>query len=1041
MVVMKKSTYNLVFKRSLAKTKSRFLSIFLIVFLGTAFYAGLRNTPITMKNSMNSYLKKHHFADLDLISSFGFSEEDLGDVAKIDGVKQVEGAYRADVILNQPDSDEDLSIIAHSKNSQFNDNDIISGRNIENEGECLIDQRLEKYDLLNKDITIKNEQGNLTLKVVGIVNDPRYISNLIRGTNTYSQDSNDGFMIVSSEDLKPLAIPSALLELRNQQNLYNEILLAYNMDVSFYSDQYDNQTKELKASISDYLQSKLANIKQSILDRYNEELANPKKQYEEGLATYNQQKDEFTKQVNDAKVQLLEGKLTIIENKKQLLEAQSEFNDQTSAISDEIATLNNQIRNYTNEINAIEEIKVTLPFANTTQTQEAIVNSNENMQDIMDEFNQQANSALNQVKDKVNAMSQELQTTLSNLQTLMDANIALNKANYEIEQASLEVQKQEALLENLEIETNQKLEAAKIELDQAKVQLDQASQKINEVPDGVLYSLSKNENAGYVSFQSDCSSMDALSKIFPLMFFLVAALVSLTTMTRMIEEQRLQSGTLRALGYSKKDVILLYVRYVLLATFFASIVGIILGTIFFPSLVYYLYSTLMYQVQAPTHISYERYIIPLTLLLSVAVTLAVTLLVSYQELNNDPATLLRPKPPKLGKRVLLERWTWFWKKLSFNQKVTVRNMFRYKKRFFMSIVGIAGCSALIVTGFGLKNSVAQIVPKQFYEVWTYDGSASLEENVNENELEDLEDKVNLQYNIQDSMGIYESSAVINSNQSSKDLNVSIRVLSQRYNSMVHYYDETKKDLSLDDDGVILTKKASELLHVKAGDHITLTIKDKNYDVKVSQVCQNYYNHYVYLSKTYYEQLTSQDCTFNQLLFTLKDQDTKLEPTCKASLKTISPIKSITFVSSMYNNFDSMIRSIDLVIVIIIISAALLAFVVLYNLTNINIQERLSEIATIKVLGFFPKEVYDYVFRENKLLSLIGSVVGLFAGKVLHHFVISTVEVDATMFYRHVNILSYVYAFVLTYLFTLIINRVMKKSLNKIDMVASLKSIE
>lgn len=1029
---MKKKAYQLVFRRGLRKTKSRFLSIFVIVFLGASFFAGLRNTPITMQKSMDAYLKQHEYGDLNLISSFGFTQADMDKIGAIEGVSKIEGTYRTDSVLKQEDLKKEVNVILHGQTQKFYTPDIIEGRDIENDGECLIDARLENLDLLDKTITIKNDTGELNLKVVGIIHDSRYISNIQRGTNTYTNADNEGFVIAKNNEVKTIAIPTELEDLRQHENIYNEIVVGYedSQTIGYFDSQYDDATRIVKANITDMLQNDLVKTKKEIVGRYEAELSGPLKAYQDGLEEYNRNKDEFTKTVNNAKIQLLEGKITIIENKKQLLDAQSQLNEQTAAAGEEIDSLNQKIKQYQEEINAIPKVDVTLPEEPT----DPVVPP-------QDQINQEANKSLEALKDKVNVMSEELRTTLDGVKQLINANVELTKANNELEKASLEIQKQEAALENTEIDTTRQLEEAKAQLDDAKIQIDEAQQKIKDIPDGVLYSLTKNENAGVVSYQNDTQAMDALSKVFPLMFFLVAALVSLTTMTRMVEEQRLQNGTLRALGYSKKDVMLLYIRYVLLATFFASLLGIAFGTVFFTNIIYYLYTSLLYQVNAAIHIHLTAFIIPLTLFISVIITLAVTAYVIYDELNSEPAVLLRPKPPKLGKRIFLEKINVIWKRLNFNQKVTVRNMFRYKKRFFMSIAGIAGCSALIVTGFGIKNSIKQIIPLQFSEVWNYDGSVSLDDEIDSEHLTAIVNNVNAQYNVAEAMAISEKATAITSSKHAKELNGTFRVLSERYNDLVHYYDDDLNKLPLEDDGVIISKKAAELLKVKAGEEITLTIHDQSYSVTVSNICENYYGHFVYMSKTMYEDLTKETLSYNQILFRMKDNNTELEDPLAAVLKEQEHVKSVQFMSSASDNFNTMIKSIDIVVVIIIVVAAILAFVVLYNLTNINIQERMNEIATIKVLGFYPKEVYDYVFRENILLSGIGAVLGLVFGTMLHQFVIRTVEIDATMFYRSLNLMSYVYALVLTILFTFIINRIMRRSLDEIDMIESLKSIE
>ena len=1023
----KRKAYRLVFTRGLKKTKSRFLSIFFIVFLGASFFAGLRNAPITMNHSMNNYLREHHFADLTLISSFGFTNADIEKVQLLEGVLEAEGAYRSDVLLTQQDLKKEIEIVAHGQSKNFHSPEIVEGRDIENPGECLVDWQLKDLDLLNKEITIKNDQGSTTLKVVGIVNDSRYISDIQRGTNTLTNATNSGFLITTNEDLKSIATIEELQTLRDETLLYNEILVSYKdtQNIGFFDVDYDNQTRVIKANISDMVQNDLTKIKESIVERFENELATPLKEYEEGLAEYLHNKDESTHLLNEGKIELMNGKLEIIENKKKLLEAQSTLNQETGNISSQLDLLNQQINRLKEEINAIPDTDIILP----------------DFPPVDGEITPNPSDTIQNIKDKVNEMTLELDETMGGLQMLIDANVELNRLNYELEGASLEVQKAEAELENLTIETNKQLDEAKVQLDDAKVQIDEAKQQIKDIPDGVLYSLTRNENAGIMSFSNDSHAIDSLSKIFPLMFFLVAALVSLTTMTRMVEEQRLQSGTLTALGYSKKDVMMLYIRYALLSTLLASLLGIVFGTLFFTNIIYYLYCSLMYQVGASVVLSFTPHIVPLTLAISVGITLAVTMFVVYQELNSTPATLLRPKPPKLGKRIYLERVTFIWKRLSFNQKVAIRNIFRYKKRFFMSIAGIAGCCALIVTGFGIKNSIKQIVPLQFSQIWSYDGGISLNDKHNQEDIKPVLTHVKSQYNVSDALALYEGASVFTSSQHQKDLNGTLRVMENRNSPLIHFYNASMNEFGLEDEGVILSKKTSELLNVSIDQQMSLTINGTIHQVNVTGICENYYGHYVYMSKSMYESLSNEKLMFNQVLFSMKDDNVELESSLEEVLKKHEQVRSVTFMSSTFENFNTMIKSLDIVVVIIIGSAALLAFIVLYNLTNINIQERMNEIATIKVLGFYPKEVYDYVFRENIFLALIGSSVGLVFGVVLHQYVIRTVEIDQTMFYRQLDTMSYVFAFILTMLFTMIINRIMRRNLDQIDMIESLKSVE
>ncbi len=605
----------------------------------------------------------------------------------------------------------------------------------------------------------------------------------------------------------------------------------------------------------------------------------------------------------------------------------------------------------------------------------------------------------------------------------------------------MEIQQQENQLTLEELKTNNELEKAQDKLDQAKSQLDEARDQVDQIPKGRLYTLTRHENSGLVNFDSNKDSISSIADIFPLMFFLVSALVSLTTMTRMVEEQRSQSGTLRALGYSKWDVMKQYIIYVIFATFFACILGIVSGTQFFPRIIYYLYNLMLFQVDAPISIYASTWVLLETVFISVFVILAVTLFVCMSELNLMPAVLMRPKAPKVGKRILLERIHWLWRRLSFNQKVTMRNIFRYKKRFFMSVIGIAGCTALIITGFGVKSSVSQVVDKQYQDVFTYDYLVRLEDSVStktaQNYQKDLLNRsevANVEYVLNKSINILKDK---------EDLYGSL-IVYQSMDNMKNFVQfrnyQTYKDLVLDDEGVILTAKAAELLGVEDNDTIDIELNETKYSVKVSGITENYFMNYIYMSQTLYESLTLQDLEVNNAFLILQDDRASSQKTLEAYMQD-KGYGNLSNVSSIGEEFDKQVQSVNLVVVILIVCAGALNFIVLYNLTNINIQERKSEIATIKVLGFRRKEVYDYIFRENVLLSVIGSLLGMIFGYFLHKFIILTVELDMTMFVRQLNISSYIYAIIMTLGFTYFINFTMRHVLNKVDMVESLKSIE
>lgn len=827
--------------RIIFKTKARFLSIFIIVFLGASFFAGLRHAPMIMKHSINQYIDTYQFNDLDYIATLGFSKEDVDSIKDNNSIDKIEAGMRFDALIEKENMGQGVTVYTRDTfSNDINAVEIVDGRLPTKDDECIIDYQMNKrYGYaLNDTFVLKNNQGQKEYTIVGLVNDPRYISDIDRGSNSLGDGSNIGFVQLLTKGNETLALPKELYTIRQETILYNEIriTLKQNSNDTVFSDSY-----------SDFIEEKDKEIKDILISRYD---------------------------------------------------------------------------------------------------------------------------ALNQA--------------LTNMKNGQQGTIV----------------------------------------------------------EGKIISLTSNENIGIMGFESNCDAITSLSLLFPLLFFSVAALVSLTTMTRMVEEQRVQSGTLRALGYSKKDIIMQHIVYAFLATFIASVLGIIFGVYFFPSIIYFLYSSMMYDIGAPICILFDTVICLQTVLISVAVTLVVTWLVCYQELSLMPSSLLRPKAPKAGKRILLERISFVWKRLSFNYKVTMRNIFRYKKRFFMSIIGVAGCTALIVVGFGLKQSVSSVADRQYGEVWKYDGTIGYQELFNEQQMQDNENDLQQRQEIENVTSYFSGAITFVKDNKEYQGNLEIPRDVSSFEKMIHLNSFTKqKTLHVNEEGVMISAKISELLDVQVGDLLTVTISEKDYRVKVAGIFELYFTHYMYMSKSYYESITGETILYNGTYFTMNGDQQDNQKSLEEYIDNTDLFSSVSYVDGISEGFRNQMASIDGVVAILIVCAGALAFVVLYNLTNINIQERKSEIATIKVLGFYPKEIYQYVFRENLFLAFIGSIIGLFLGKAVHMYLIKTVEIEMTMFVRELFLPSYIIAIILTMIFAILINQVMKRVLKTIDMVESLKSIE
>ena len=541
------------------------------------------------------------------------------------------------------------------------------------------------------------------------------------------------------------------------------------------------------------------------------------------------------------------------------------------------------------------------------------------------------------------------------------------------------------------------------------------------------YVLDINANTGFYQYEQDTERIDNVAKVFPLVFFIVAVLVCLTTMTRMVEEERSQIGTLKSLGYRDSAIVFKYILYASLATIIGSIIGVLIGYRILPELCFTMYQNL-YKL-GDIKLSYYSSLTFQGMMIALVCTLGATIYTCRKTLKESPANLLRPVAPRPGKRVLLERISFIWNKLSFSYKVTVRNVFRYTKRFLMTIIGIAGCTGLILAGFGLKDCIGKIVPNQYDELFTYDASITLNEEATENTINELTQVKE----IKDLLRVQEESISIDN----KDTNQSVTLIvpEEDPDDFIKLQSRKKKEEYNLTDGIIITEKLANLLEVEVGDTLEFT-GTNTYTEKISHITENYLLHYIYLPKSSYK-----GSTYNTVLIKTTEMTEKEEKTFAAKLKEIEGVSNISFTSTTRHVFDDTMESFAYVSLILIVSAGALAFVVLYNLSSVNISERRRELATIKVLGFYDKEVYQYINRENSILTVIGILLGLGIGNILTVYILKTCEIDNLMFDYSILLPSYVYAILITAAFAILVNIILYFSLKKIDMIESLKSVE
>ncbi len=614
-------------------------------------------------------------------------------------------------------------------------------------------------------------------------------------------------------------------------------------------------------------------------------------------------------------------------------------------------------------------------------------------------------------------------------------------------------EKQKTESETLVTENEEKLAKAKEEYEQGKAEAEQeihdgeekikdAQLEINKIENAQWYVQDRSALPEYTGFGDNADRIRAIAKVFPILFFIVAALISLTTMTRMVEEQRTQIGTLKALGYGKLSIAGKYLNYALLATVGGSIFGVLFGEKVFPYIIVTAYK-IMYTHVPDVVIPYNWEYGIMAAGAAILCTGLATLLACYKELASQPAVLMRPPAPKQGKRVFLERIPFIWKHLSFIWKSTIRNLIRYKKRFFMTVFGIGGCMALMIVGFGLRDSIFAIGKLQYGELQLYDGMVILNTDAEEEDRKEPAKYLSSEKEVSDIMEGYSKRVTISKGKEEQEVYLSVPSdLEKNKEFQVFRNRITKKEFELEKNSVILTEKAAQLLDVEKGDKIVLEDKDeKQAELQVTDICENYMEHYLYIPPETYREIYGEDMEPNTVYFKMKNFNEKGVKEIGENILDKRGALNVTYTYNIQGQLDDMLESLDIVIVVLIISAGLLAFVVLYNLNNINITERKRELATIKVLGFYDKEVSAYVLRENILLTIIGVVVGIALGSILHRFVIVTVEIDSVMFTRIIENISFVLSAALTCMFSFLVNAVMYFKLKKIDMVESLKSVE
>lgn len=834
-------------------------------------------------------------------------------------------------------------------------------------------------------------------------------------------------------DQKKAELAAGLEALNQQEEEINSGLAQAEQEIS----QKQQELDALQAQI-DELEATIASDPDSVTEEMKAKLSELKGQWESGnsalanarteLEAKKAQAQEALQEIETQRTDLAASQSELEQADQTLSEQEAVFLEQAAAAREELSTRKAQ---WEAGVKALEEGKAAL--ASAKQATEARFASGDEQ--------------IAAAEAKIRASESELYSAASQIASgrsrIEAAKNTITEQEASLAQAEAELADGRAELESgrKEYET-QKADAEK-ELADAQIKIDDAKAEVDEIEDQEWYVNDRDVLAEYTSYGENADRMRAIGEVFPELFFLVAALISLTTMTRMVEEERTQIGTLKALGYGKGAIAGKYMMYAFLATMGGSIFGVLIGEKLFPYVILYSYQ-IMYTHLPHIVIPYQWSYAVMATGAALACTLLATFYACYKELAAQPAELMRPPSPKEGKRILLERVTLIWKHLNFTWKSAIRNLFRYKKRFFMTIAGIGGCMALMVVGFGIRDSIMCIGTIQYQEIQVYDGMIYLSSSVTEDQIQQIQDAMDGMDKMDRyiEMEMTREPVSVSIDGSTEDVYLCVPEDKDAIEDFMNFRSRTTGEVyHIQDEGVILTEKMANTLDVSSGDTIYLGADGSEKEVTVTAVCENYMEHYVYMSPELYQELYGKAPEYNSILFDLKDASTRELSQTGEELLKYDGVLNVTYTNSIEDQLNTMLQSLNLVIVVLIVSAGLLAFVVLYNLNNINITERRRELATLKVLGFYDMEVSSYVYRENIMLTIFSIAVGIVLGALLHRFVITTVEVDAVMFGRVVNWQSYLLSALLTTVFSLFVNWVMYYKLKKIDMVESLKSVE
>lgn len=1112
--------------RSIHTTFSRFLAIVAIVALGTGFFAGLMMTGPDMRQAMDTYYDDNHVWDIRLISTLGFSNDDIHQFDDVEGVRACMPNHTVDAIARMNDTQVAVRVSSFDTTmaQQFVDEhayaakdfsfdflnrfQLVAGRLPQSPDECLAaayapHAQLSEGDIV--DITSANEDldkifSTRHLRVVGTITSPLYPYTRSFGSTTIGSGSIDQYIFVPTSTFQ-------------QDFPYTELYISVEGadSVQSNSDAYKNivgATKErLEAQkdrmsvfrqheVQELAQSKLDEKKTEFEQQKNEafekleagesELARKHSKLQESWRTYTQgtsklkaSREAFESQKAASQNKLSQAQTRLATQEETLISTLRAQGMDVSTLAQVQIVLESRLQalkekqNQQNVDNRVvgENSSERLPEHIRSNSKQQLATLGDSRQSIQ---HNKTRVILATAREHVSTSYDEIQRVqqqLAGVQQLLAAKAKLQDeravADKKLTHAEQELAQAQAKLDAsyVRLQEGQKkydegarvLAQRKQELDDkfatVQKQLDDAQETIDttDLPD--MYILDRSQHEGAAIYHADTERMDALARVFPFMFFLVAALVSLTTMTRMVEDERILIGTYKALGYSTIQIATKYLVYALLAAGIGSVLGVGVLCQVLPLIIMKAYSVIYAIPLLPPLLPIKADVAVFSAGLGIGITLIATICSVLSSLREQPAPLMLPRAPKAGKRILLERIRPLWRRISFSWKVTLRNLFLYKKRLFMTVIGIAGCTALLLVGFGLHDAIWDIINKQYVDITHYQMTVGLNDHANDLDVQHVKDVLNQHPEIEHIDRVHTAHMAAKGEDdalSSTHVDVVVPQSLDIFNKSITLKNRISgKQVPFDESSVVISEKLATLHHLRVGDTLVLFDRDKvgnsvgaGHKLTITGICENYVGTTIYIAPTIFAKISSSPVMYETLFIQAPDlKPGEQQQNIASELHSCDDVSLVAFSDETISLYRNMISVVDYVVAVLIISAVLLAFIVLYNLTNINIEERLREIASLKVLGFTKREIYAYIFREVFLLSLLGDVFGLGVGVYLERFVVATAEVDYVMFSRTIHLESFVIAFVLTLVFTGLILLVMMPKLNRIDMVESLKSVD